>query len=174
MHKLLALPLLTLLSLSACQNLPNISPVQLNAQSARPPARFNDTALRDYTWARMTAQRWDIGARLAKVEGRFVAEDGTCLGWDFYFTATAKKKALKVSGSFGEEVQNNYFGIGIFDGSWRIDSDAALKAAKEKGLKKFPVYGMELDSFLRWEIRSADGWFRVDARTGTVSVQTQP
>lgn len=179
MKKYLYLPLALLLSLTACQSQAPLSPATalLRSQNATaktsPQAQYFDTALNDYRWARMEAQRWDFSARLAKVEGRYVEENGRSFEWTFYFSAIGKQKALKVSNGQKQEVSNSFFGGGIFDGSWQIDSDAALKAAKEKGLKNFPVYSMELDSFMRWEIRSADGWFQVDARTGQASLQTQ-
>lgn len=166
-----------LLSLTACQSQLPLSTAPLRAQNATansaPSAQYFDTALNDYRWARMEAQRWDFSARLAKVEGRYVEENGRSFEWTFYFSAIGKQKALKVSNGRKEEVSNSFFGGGIFDGSWQIDSDAALKAAKEKGLKNFPVFSMELDNFMRWEIRSADGWFQVDARTGQASLLSQ-
>jgi len=169
-------PLLLLLSLSACQNtaLNALPPANLQAQSSPKTnqTRFLDTAQRAYRLADMQARRWDFGARLAKVEANWVEEDGRSFEWNYYFTSLGKNKALKVSSNgFQEEVSDAFLSGMIFESSWRIDSDKALTAAKEKGLKHFPVHSMELDSFLRWEIRSSDGWFTVDARSGTVSVR---
>ena len=62
------------------------------------------------------------------------------------------------------EVPDRFFGGGFMGISWRVDSDQALEKAVEQGLKTFPVYEMELDSFLTWEIRSADGYYRISAR----------
>lgn len=175
MKKLVYSACALLLSLTACQSQMPISPPAnaLSAQNAQaqntPAAQYFDTALNDYRWARMEAQRWDFSARLAKVEGRYVEENGRSFEWTFYFSAIGKQKALKVSNGRKEEVSNSFFGGGIFDSSWQIDSDAALKAAKAKGLKTFPVFSMELDSFMRWEIRSAEGWYSVDARSGQAS-----
>lgn len=163
--------------LVACAPSPNASQGVLNnnlqANSASTPdARFYDTALNAYRWAQFDARSWDFAARLAKVEGTMVDEQGRSFEWKFYFTAPGKQKALLVTSRREKrEVNNIYFGM-IFDSSWRIDSDKALTLAKEHGLKRFPVWSMEIRDIGRdWEISSSEGRFRVDLSSGQVSKQ---
>jgi len=159
------------LALSACQApTPNLvpraqSPVQLQQNNAPIDAQFYDTARDAYRWAEIEARRWDFSARLVKLEGSMVDERGRSFEWKFYFTALGKDKALLVTSRRDKrEVPNHFFGGGMMDISWRVDSDQALERAKEQGLKTFPVSQMSLDSLLSWDIRSFDGWYRVDAR----------
>lgn len=172
MRTLFALLALTTL-LSACQSAPApmlppaAAPVQARSAAPGPiDAQFFNTARDAFRWAEIEARRWDFGARLAKVEGRNVDERGRSMEWQFYFTAIGKDKALMVtSRNSKREVPNTFFGGGLMDLSWRVDSDKALEKAAEQGLKSFPVISMELDSFLSWDIRSFDGFYRVDARS---------
>lgn len=171
-----ALLLFSLSPLMACQAPSHptpLAPVQAQAlsQSARADqARFYDTAKDAYRWAQLDAQRWDFSARLAQVEARSVDEQGRSFEWTFYFTSYRKDKALRVTSNHDvEEVNDHFFGGGIMDLSWQINSDQALNAAKNQGLKSFPVQSMKLDDFLVWEIDSFDGYFQVDARTGAVT-----
>lgn len=152
--------------LAACQSPAALapSPDRSSLQAASAP-RFYDTARDAFRWAEIEARSWDFAARLARVEGSLVDESGRCFEWRFYFTAAGKQKALMVNSRREKrEVANIYFGGGMLDLSWRVDSGEALKKAKEKGLKSFPVSSMELDSFVTWDIRSFDGLYRVDAR----------
>lgn len=135
-----------------------------NTPDSQTAPRFYDTAKDAFRWVEFEAKNWDIGARLAKVEGTSVDESGRCFEWRFYFTAPGKSKALLINSRREKrEVANIYFGIGL-EFSWRVDSGEALKLAKEKGLKRFPVTAMDLDGSLSWNIRSFDGSFRIDAR----------
>lgn len=162
------------LALSACQQAPHPAAFPLNAprhlraqaEPAAPvQAQFYRTAKDGLTWAEFEARDWDFSARLAKVEGRWVDEGGSSFEWIYYFTSHRKDKALKVTSSRDvQEVPDRFFGGGFSSFSWRVDSDEALKIAEEQGLKNYPVHAMELDSFLEWEIRSSDGYFRVRAR----------
>ncbi len=158
------------LALFSCQSAPlstsNPAPA-IQSQSAT-SARLFGTAKSGLWRADSTARRWDNSARLSKVEARWVDEDGSSFDWIYYFTALGKDKAFKVEGSRGTEV-SGFFGSSIWESSWRIDSEQALAKAKEKGLKNFPVFSMELDGFMTWEIQSSNGFFRVDARSGQVS-----
>lgn len=172
LNQVLSLMTLTTL-LGACQA-PNAMPgraplntqraAQSRVQANASTQRFYDTAKDAFRWAEMDARNWDFSARLAKVEGRMIDESGKSFDWTFYFTAIGKQKALRVSNHQKQEVPNTYFGGGMMDLSWRVDSKAALEKAKEQGLKTYPVSSMELDSFLTWEIRSFDGFYRVSAR----------
>ncbi|MEZ0368423.1 MAG: hypothetical protein ACAI44_04965 [Candidatus Sericytochromatia bacterium] len=168
------LPLFALLfgvGLTSCQAQ---APLALRASGLRAAAaqpgttsrsvRFYDSAKDAFRWAEFDARDWDFAARLAKVEGSMIDESGKCFEWRFYFTAPGKQKALRVSSNHQkQEVPNTFFG-GMLDISWHVDSGEAIKKAKEQGLKSFPVSSMELDSFLVWDIRSYDGFYRVDAR----------
>ena len=173
-----ALSILLILSSAAlfsCQapGLTPLTPSNLRAQNTPPvQVQFYDTAKDAFRWAEIEAQRWDFSARLAQVEARSIDEQGRSFEWIYYFTSTRKDKALKVTSRHDvEEVRDNFFGGGFMGLSWRIDSNEALEKAKEKGLKTFPIQSMKLDSFLTWEIDSWDGYFRVDARTGAVSLR---
>ncbi|PKL75882.1 MAG: hypothetical protein CVV27_13105 [Candidatus Melainabacteria bacterium HGW-Melainabacteria-1] len=164
--KLPAFSLLVLLT--ACQSQPPL-PQPLSAMQAVPTRqsetpRFYDTAKDALRWVELEARNWDFAARLAKVEGSMVDESGRCFEWRYYFTAVGKQKALMINSRREKrEVANTYFG-GSLDLGWRVDSGDALKKAQEKGLKTFPVTSMELDNFLVWDIRSFDGFYRVEAR----------
>lgn len=167
-----ALYLLTLtFGLSACQApapmlTPSTNPLQAqNTAVASVDAQFFNTARNAYRWAEIEARRWDFAARLAKVEGHTVDAQGRSMEWQFYFTAPTKSKALMVSSRQTQrEVNHSFSGGGIMDLAWRTDSDQALQKAQEQGLKTFPVLSMTLDSLLSWDIRSFDGWYRIDAR----------
>lgn len=157
--------------LAACQSAPQFNPLPaaqaLRSQSQSGPIQTQSysSAKDGLTWAEFEARDWDFSARLAKVEGRWVDKDGRSFEWTYYFTSFRKDKALKVTSRRDkEEVPDRFFGGGFSSFSWRVDSDEALKQAEDKGLKNFPVYEMELDSFLEWTIRSSDGYFRIPAR----------
>ncbi|MGV3523320.1 MAG: hypothetical protein ACO1RX_03810 [Candidatus Sericytochromatia bacterium] len=164
-QRLLAILSFTAL-VSACQNQAPapLVPSTLQSQS-QTETRFYDTARDGLTWAQMDARNWDFSARLAKVEGTQIDEQGRAFEWRYYFTAIGKNKALLVTSRREKrEVSNSFPGGALLDLSWRVDSKEALEKAKAQGLKSFPVFSMSLDSFVSWEIRSAEGWFRVEGR----------
>lgn len=146
--------------------------VRALSQSQEASPRLYDTA-KDYLhWAEMDARRWDTSAKLVKIEGDRVDENGKSWEWSYYFTSPFQKKALKVTNRrTKQEVSKLFFGSKIYEFDWEYDSDKVMKILKEHGLKRFPVMEMKLeDRFdLEWEVRSWDGYFRVNAETGEVT-----
>lgn len=132
--------------------------------------RFYDTAKENLWMVENKAREWDISARLIKVEGHNINERGETNSWTYYFKSPFKQKILRIIGSEAREVNEIFFGHEFNDFSWRIDSSKAIEIAKNHGLKKFPVLDMTLeDRFnLEWQIRSWDGYYRINAETGEV------
>ena len=172
----LSLSLLFLSSLAACQApvnsiQPQVTAPQVSSQSTVNTARFNDTAKDALRWAEMDARRWDFSADLVKVEGSDVRENGKSGEWTFYFKAPFKRNVLKISGRNKEEVRDSFFGSEFNSLTWKVDSAQVVEILKKNGLKKFPVLEMTLESRfgLEWDVRTWDGRFTLDAKTGKIT-----
>lgn len=160
----------TLVFSFSCQSnnivLPVIDSNQTLAQSKSETNKYS-TFKRDLWIAQSEARRWDISAELIRAEASFVSEQGSS-NWTYYFKSPFKRNSFRVMNGFGQETPMMFFGREINDFFIKTDSDKALQIAKENGLKSFPVSEMVLEkrfASAEWEIRSREGYFRVDAES---------
>jgi hypothetical protein len=156
-----------LASLASCSS--EITPIQvINDNSVQQSATKKYSNFKsDLFMAQSRARNWDMSAELVKAESRWVNENGMS-NWTFYFKSPFKKTALKVDMGFPNEVPNMFFGREIRDFDIRVDVDKAIELAKKQGLKRFPISEMVLEKRsinAEWEIRSSDGYFRINAES---------
>jgi len=126
--------------------------------------------------AQAAGQRWDAGAKLARVEGSAI-ESGYMMGdWGYTFVSPAKPdKALLV---MWDGMQTKQFEVRkdpglqpFFGGSFRIDSRVAIGIAAKNGLKSGKIFRLEVSQAnpqlrLQWTLQAQEGEFVIDGNTG--------
>lgn len=168
----------TFLFTISCQNSNVVLPVQDNTTQIQSKSEDNRyfTFKRDLWIAQSEARRWDISSELIRAEANFVNEQGSA-NWTYYFKSPFKRNIFKVMNGFGQETPMLFTGREINDFFIKTDSNDAIKLAKEKGLKSFPVSEMVLEKRFvnaEWEIRSREGYFRVNAETSKFVSKIDP
>jgi len=148
---------------------PNLLPIEQLSNSVT--EKFYDTAKKELWLAEIKARQWDISSELVKVEASLIDEKGRG-NWTYYFKSPFKRNAFKVQNNMGLEVSGTFMGNDFSEFEWKIDSDKAVEIAKDNhGLNKFPIISMTLEdrfASLEWELRTYNGIFRIDARTGNL------
>jgi len=159
--------------LAACsQKVSTIQPLAQTTQTIQKSSvdnKFGNLGKDALFKAQTKARQLDSFAELVKVEGDNITETGSASSWFFHFKLSTNK-LVKIDG-YGNAKDESAFvtgsEIGTFD--WKIDSDKVAEIAKKNGIKKFPIISITLENKYmdaEWELRTWEGWFKINAVTG--------